>query len=71
MGAYTACLDLALGVGTPAPGLVAGRSELADVFLVSAVVVSCSAFIILHVMHRASPSWKLGCLTSLRAGRVR
>jgi MFS family permease len=56
MGAYTACLDLALGVGTPALGLVAGRSELADVFLVSAVVVSCSAFIILHVMHRASPA---------------
>ena len=40
MGAYTACLDLALGVGSPALGLVAGGAGLGAVFLASA---ACSA----------------------------
>jgi MFS family permease len=38
MGAYTAFLDLALGVGGPALGLVAGSAGLATVFLVGALV---------------------------------
>lgn len=39
MGAYTAFLDLALGVANPALGLVAGKAGLNAVYLVSAIVV--------------------------------
>jgi MFS family permease len=43
MGAYTAFLDLALGLANPALGLVAGRVGLGAVFLTSALAVTCSA----------------------------
>lgn len=43
MGAYTACLDLALGIAAPALGLVASGAGLGAVFLVSALVVLCAA----------------------------
>jgi MFS family permease len=43
MGAYTAFLDLALGLANPALGLVAGRAGLSAVFLASALVVFVSA----------------------------
>jgi MFS family permease len=39
MGAYTACLDIALGVSGPVLGLMASRAGLSAVFLVSALVV--------------------------------
>jgi MFS family permease len=39
MGAYTACLDVALGFGSPGLGLVAGWAGLPSVFLASALVV--------------------------------
>lgn len=39
MGAYTAFLDLALGLANPALGLVAAHTALNEVFLVSALVV--------------------------------
>lgn len=39
MGAYTACLDLALGLSGPGLGLVAGHAGIRMVFLVSALVV--------------------------------
>ena len=39
MGMYTAFLDVALGFGTPALGLIAGRSGLGSVFLASTLVV--------------------------------
>jgi hypothetical protein len=45
MGAFTAFLDLSLGLSSPALGLVAGRTGLASVFLVSTVVVLCAAVI--------------------------
>jgi hypothetical protein len=45
MGAYTACLDVALGLANPALGLVAGGAGLGAVFLVSALVVLCAAAI--------------------------
>lgn len=38
MGAYTVFLDLALGIGGPALGLVAGSAGLSTVFLVGALV---------------------------------
>jgi predicted MFS family arabinose efflux permease len=42
MGAYTACLDLALGFGTPALGVLAGRAGFSMVFLASALLVLCA-----------------------------
>lgn len=43
MGAFTACLDLALGIANPALGLVAARWGIASIFLVSACVVAAAA----------------------------
>lgn len=39
MGAYTAFLDVALGFGSPALGLIAGWSGLGSVFLTAALIV--------------------------------
>jgi hypothetical protein len=43
MGAYTAFLDVALGLANPALGLVASGAVLGAVFLVSTLVVLCAA----------------------------
>ena len=45
MGAYTVFLDVALGLGSPALGLLAGRAGLGSVFLASAIVVFSAAII--------------------------
>jgi predicted MFS family arabinose efflux permease len=45
MGAYTVFLDVALGLGSPALGLLAGRAGLGSVFLASAIVVFSSVII--------------------------
>jgi MFS family permease len=45
MGAFTAFLDFALGVGSPALGLVGNATGVASIFLVSAVVVLCATTI--------------------------
>jgi MFS family permease len=45
MGAYTAFLDLAQGLASPALGLVAKGSGLNVVFLVSAITVLCAALV--------------------------
>jgi len=50
MGAYTACLDLALGVSGPALGLIASGAGLGAVFLVSAFVVLCSTGIAMRLL---------------------
>lgn len=42
-GIYSAFLDLALGISNPALGLIASRAGINAVFLVSALVVVCSA----------------------------
>jgi len=49
MGAYTSCLDLALGVGMPGLGLVADHTGLATVFLVSAGVICASLAVTLQL----------------------
>jgi MFS family permease len=54
MGAYTACLDLALGLGTPALGVVAGHSGIASVFLVSTACVA-SALVVGLALLRQGP----------------
>jgi MFS family permease len=43
MGTYTAFLDLSLGVASPTLGLLADAGGLSVVFLVSAIVVVCTA----------------------------
>ncbi len=50
MGAYTACLDLALGVSAPILGLVAGEAGLNAVFLASALIVLCATGIALRLI---------------------
>jgi predicted MFS family arabinose efflux permease len=50
MGAYTACLDLALGLSTPALGLVAGRAGLPSLFLVSAAAIACAGAVALRLL---------------------
>jgi hypothetical protein len=54
MGAYTAFLDVALGFGTPALGLIATGAGLGAVFLASAVASLGSAAIAARLLH-ASP----------------
>ncbi len=49
MGAYTACLDLALGLANPALGLIAGRAGIDAVFLASTLVVLSAAAIALRL----------------------
>ncbi|UQR65207.1 arabinose transporter [Bradyrhizobium sp. C-145] len=50
MGAYTAFLDLAQGLASPALGLIATGARLNSVFLVSAVTVLCAALVALWLM---------------------
>ena len=54
MGAYTACLDLALGISGPALGLVASGAGLGAVFLASAVVVLGAAVIAIRLLREPS-----------------
>jgi len=49
-GAYTAFLDLAQGLASPALGLVAKAAGLNVVFLVSAITVLCAALIALWLI---------------------
>ena len=51
MGAYTAFLDLALGLASPALGLIAGGAGLGAVFLVSTLVVLCAAAVAARLMN--------------------
>jgi MFS family permease len=51
MGAYTAFLDLALGLANPLLGLVAGGFGLSVVFLASALVVTCSAAVAVRLLN--------------------
>ncbi|HJQ33021.1 MAG TPA: arabinose transporter [Pyrinomonadaceae bacterium] len=51
MGAYTAFLDLALGLANPALGLVAGGLGLGAVFLAGALVVTCSAVVAARLLN--------------------
>jgi predicted MFS family arabinose efflux permease len=50
MGAYTAFLDLAQGLASPALGLIATGAQLNIVFLVSAATVLCAAIVALWLM---------------------
>jgi MFS family permease len=52
MGAYTAFLDIALGFGTPALGLLASVAGLGSAFLASAVAALCAAPIAASFLRR-------------------
>jgi MFS family permease len=54
MGAYTVFLDVALGFGSPALGLLAGWKGLGSVFLASAIVVLCAAVVAAGLLHASS-----------------
>jgi predicted MFS family arabinose efflux permease len=54
MGAYTACLDLALGLASPALGLVASQAGLDAVFLTSMLVVLCAVVIAALLLYAPS-----------------
>jgi predicted MFS family arabinose efflux permease len=54
MGAFTAFIDLALGLGSPALGLVADHAGLGSVFLVSTLVVLGAALVAVRLL-RAPP----------------
>ena len=57
MGAYTAFLDVALGFGSPALGLIAGWAGLRLVFLAGALLVLSAAIIALRLLtHGAATS---------------
>jgi MFS family permease len=54
MGAYTVFLDVALGLGSPALGLLAGWMGLGSVFLASAIVVLGAAGVAAWLVHVSS-----------------
>jgi MFS family permease len=55
MGAYTACLDVALGFGSPALGLIASRAGMGSVFRASALAVLGGAAVAMRLLLSASP----------------
>lgn len=55
MGAYTVFLDVALGFGSPALGLIAGWTGLGSVFLTSTSVVLCAALVAFRLLNLANP----------------
>ena len=71
MGAYTAFLDLALGVGGPALGLIAGAIGFGPVFLVSALLVLAAAPIALRFLsHKGSHEGSRSAARPARAFRL-
>ncbi|MPW20034.1 MFS transporter [Paraburkholderia sp. CNPSo 3157] len=52
MATYTAFLDVAMSVGSPALGWVGGHAGLRAVFLVSAVVVACTAGVAFQLLRK-------------------
>jgi MFS family permease len=53
MGAYTVCLDVALGFGSPALGLLAGWRGLSFVFFASAMAVLASSMVGVLLLHES------------------
>jgi MFS family permease len=64
MGAYTVFLDVALGFGSPALGLIAGQFGLDTAFLVSAVIALGAATISIRLLFTSCFKRREQCLTS-------
>jgi MFS family permease len=62
MGAYTAFLDVALGFGTPALGLLAEHAGLGAAFIGSMVAALCAAGIAAAFLHRPRAQHARGAL---------
>jgi MFS family permease len=56
MGAYTAFLDIALALASPALGLIADVAGLGAVFLASALSVLCAAIVAMRLLRKRAPS---------------
>ena len=54
MGAYTACLDLALGIASPVLGLIASGASINSVFLASTLIVLSAGAIATRLLRTAS-----------------
>src|SRR5205807_3498422 len=50
MGAYTVFLDIALGLGSPLLGLVAGFAGFGAVFLASSILVFCAGAVAVRLL---------------------
>jgi hypothetical protein len=61
MGAYTAFLDLSLGLSSPLLGLVAVRAGLDDVYALSSLVVLSTAVVALRL-------WQVPFVQRVRGG---
>jgi MFS family permease len=66
MGLYTAFLDIAMAIGSPALGWIAGREGLGAVFVASAVVTLCTAAVALRLF-LAGRSSRAGDIHELRS----
>jgi MFS family permease len=64
MGAYTVFLDVALGFGSPALGLIAGRFGFGTAFLVSALIALGTAAVALRFLFGGCLERTEQCLTS-------
>jgi MFS family permease len=64
MGAYTVFLDVALGFGSPALGLIAGRFGLDAAFLISALIALGAAAVALRLLFCGCFERTEQCLTS-------
>jgi hypothetical protein len=56
MGAYTACLDLALGIAGPTLGLLASGAGLSVVFLSSAIIALGAAVVAIWLLIGSTPT---------------
>jgi MFS family permease len=61
MGAYTIFLDVALGFGSPALGLIAGWAGLGSVFLASTFIVLGGAVIAVRLLYTGAAASALRC----------
>jgi MFS family permease len=52
MGLYTAFLDVAMAIGSPALGWVGAHAGLRAVFMVSAVIVACTAGVAIQLLRK-------------------
>jgi MFS family permease len=64
MGAYTVFLDVALGFGSPALGLIAGRFGLDTAFLISALIALVAATVSLSLLFTPCCERRKPCLMS-------
>ncbi len=56
MGIYTAFLDVAMAVGSPALGWIASHAGLDAVFIASAIVVFCTTGVTVRLMQHSAPA---------------